>query len=151
MPLDLTGLMVAQVTPFTKGGASVDYDWLPAHLRWLEGQGVSSILTLGTNGEGPSVGLAERKRVVETVVANKGGLGVVAGVGCVPLVDTIRAANDALDAGADAVAILPPYFFDDADAQGLVDYLSSVVASLPAQAKALLYTIPQRTHMDIPD
>ena len=151
MPLDLTGLMVAQVTPFTAGGMAIDHDWLPGHLRWLEDQGISSILTLGTNGEGPSVGLDERRRVVETVVAHRGEMGVVAGASCVALPDTIRAANDALDAGADAVALLPSYFFGNADAMGQVDYFSSVIESLPPQARVLLYNIPPRTHVDIAD
>ena len=88
MPLDLSGLMVAQVTPFSEDGAGVDLDWLPAHIAWLHGQGVSSILTLGTNGEGPSVGLDERRRVVEAVVAQRdalgGSLGVVAGAAASP-------------------------------------------------------------------
>ena len=155
MPLDLSGLMVAQVTPFTEDGAGVDLDWLPAHIAWLHGQGVSSILTLGTNGEGPSVGLAERRRVVEAVVAQRdalgGGLGVVAGAGCLALPDTIRAANDALDAGADAVALLPAHFYDNTDAAGQLHYFSSVIDALPAQARVLLYNIPPRTKMDIAD
>ena len=151
MALDLSGLMVAQVTPFSAGGAELDLDWLPAHLRWLEGQGVSAILTLGTNGEGPSVGLEERRRVVETVVAQRGGMGVVAGAGCVALPDTIRAANAALEAGADAVALLPSYFYGNADAAGQVGYFSRVIEALPPQARVLLYNIPPRTHMDIAD
>ena len=151
MTLDLSGLMVAQVTPFTPGGQDVDPDWLPPHLRFLESQGVDSILTLGTNGEGPSVGLEERRRVVETVVRHKGGMRVVAGCGCVALPDTIRAANDALDAGADALMVLPPYYFHQAEPSGLVAYFSSVLDALPGGAKALLYNIPPYTHVDIPD
>ena len=159
MTLDLTGLMVAQVTPFTAGGAELDLDWLPGHVAWLQGQGVASILTLGTNGEGPSVGLAERRRVVAAVVAARDALegrsgqrlGVVAGAGCVALPDTIQAANEALEAGADAVALLPSYFFGNADAGGQVNYFSSVIESLPGEARVLLYNIPPRTHMDIAD
>ena len=151
MTLDLTGLMVAQLTPFSEGGRDLDLDWLSGHLAWLEGQGVSGILTLGTNGEGPSVGLEERRRVVEAVVAQRGDMGVVAGAGCVALPDTIRAANEALDAGADAVALLPSYFYGNADAAGQVDYFSTVIESLPTQARVLLYNIPPRTHMDISD
>ena len=159
MALDLTGLMVAQVTPFTAGGADVDLDWLPAHVAWLQEQGVSSILTLGTNGEGPSVGLAERRGVVEAVVKQRDALrgrtgkrlGVVAGAGCVALPDTIRAANEALEAGADAVALLPSYFYGNADAAGQLNYFSSVIEALPPPARVLLYNIPPRTHMDIAD
>ena len=62
MTLNLDGLMVAQVTPFTRNGAELDLDWLAGHLEWLRGFGIDGVLTLGTNGEGPSVGLDERRR-----------------------------------------------------------------------------------------
>ena len=151
MALDLTGVMVATVTPFTRGGAAVDHDWIPPHLRFLEQAGISSVFTLGTNGEGPSVGVAERRQVVETVVAHQGGLGVVAGAGTAALPDTIRAANDALEAGADAVAILPPFFEAQVDSAGLLGYFDAVLEALPAPGRVLLYNIPHKAQVDIPD
>ena len=151
MALDLTGVMVATVTPFKEGGAAVDHEWMAGHLRFLEDAGITSVFPLGTNGEGTSVAVEERKRVIETVVRHKGGMGVVAGAGTPSLPDTIRAANDALDAGADAVAILPPYFYADADAAGLVAYYSAVIEALPSQGRVLLYNIPSKAQVDIPD
>ena len=151
MALDLTGVMVAAVTPFTRGGAAVDHDWIPPHLRFLEQAGISSVFTLGTNGEGPSVGVAERRQIVETVVAHKGGLGVVAGAGTAALPDTIQAANDALEAGADAVAILPPFFEAQVDSAGLLGYFDAILAAVPAPGRLLLYNIPHKAQVDIPD
>ena len=151
MALDLSGVMVATLTPFTRGGGGVDYAWIPAHLRFLEQAGVSAVFPLGTNGEGPSVGLEERRRVVETVVAHKGGLGVVAGAGTPALPDTIRAANEALEAGADAVAILPPFFEARVDSEGLLRYFDAVLEAIPAPGRVLLYNIPHKAQVDIPD
>ena len=76
---------------------------------------------------------------------------VLAGVGCLSMPETIQAANEALEAGADAIALLPSHFFPDADARGLVDYFASVIESIPAQGRVLLYNIPPNTHLDIPD
>ena len=151
MALNLTGVMVATVTPFTRGGAAVDRDWIPPHLRFLEQAGISSVFALGTNGEGPSVGVAERRQVVETVVAHRGGLGVVAGAGTSALPDTIRAANDALEAGADAVAILPPFFEAAVDSAGLLGYFDAVLEAIPPPGRVLLYNIPHKAQVDIPD
>ena len=151
MTLNLDGLMVAQVTPFTRGGAEVDLEWLAGHLEWLRQLGMSGVFTLGTNGEGPSVGMEERRRLIETVAAEARGMTVVAGATMVSLPDTIRAANEALEAGADAVALLPPYFFKNIESMGLVDWFSSVIESLPVGAKALLYNIPPQAGLDIPD
>ena len=147
----LDGMLVAQVTPFTPGGADLDLDWLAGHIQWLRNFNISGILTLGTNGEGPSVALHERRRLIETVAREARGLTVIAGATTPSLPDTIRAANDALDAGAHAVALLPPYFFKNIESHGLVNWFSSVIESLPEGAHALLYNIPPQAGLDIPD
>lgn len=151
----LDGLMAAQVTPFTEGGRDVDVDWIGPHIEFLRTMGITGILTLGTNGEGPSVGMDERRRVVEAVKQASrgigGGLVVVAGATCPSLPDTIRAANEALDAGADAVALLPPFFFKNVDARGMADWFSAVIESLPLDGRALLYNMPAQAGIDIPD
>ena len=151
----LDGLMTAQVTPFTQGGRDVDVDWIAAHIDWMRTMGITGILTLGTNGEGPSVGMDERKRVVAAVKQASrgigGGLVVVAGATCPSLPDTIRAANDALDAGADAIALLPPFFFKNVDSWGMIQWFSAVIDSLPSDGRALLYNMPAHAGIDIPD
>ncbi len=151
----LDGLMVAQVTPFTSGGKDVDVDWIGMHVEWMRTMGITGILSLGTNGEGPSVGMEERKRVVAAVKQASrgigGGLVVVAGATCPSLPDTIRAANDALEAGADAVALLPPYFFKNVDSRGMIDWFSAVIESMPAEGCALLYNMPAQAGIDVPD
>ncbi len=151
----LDGLMVAQVTPFTEGGREVDVDWIGAHVDWMRTMGITGILTLGTNGEGPSVGMEERGRLVSAVKQAArgigGGLVVVAGATCPSLPDTIRAANDALDAGADAVALLPPYFFKNVDSRGMIGWFCAVIESLPEEGRALLYNMPAQAGLEIPD
>ena len=152
----LDGLMVAQVTPFTRGGADVDVDWIAGHIDWLRNFNLTGVLTLGTNGEGPSVGLEERRRVVEAARAATFGVGsgkltLVAGATCPSLPDTIRAANEALDAGADAVALLPPFFFKNVDPRGMVDWFAAVIESLPSQGRAVLYNMPAQAGIDIDD
>ena len=151
----LDGLMAAQVTPFTEGGREVDVNWVGAHIDWMRTMGITGVLTLGTNGEGPSVGLDERKRLIAAVnQASRGiggGLVVVAGATCPSLPDSIRAANDALDAGADAVALLPPYFFKNVESRGMIAWFSAVIESLPSEGRALLYNMPAQAGIDIDD
>ena len=153
--LNLDGLIAAQVTPFTQGGGEVDLDWVGPHVDWMRGFGITGVLALGTNGEGPSVGLGERRALIAAVKEAcrgiGGGLDVFAGATCVSLPDTIRAANDALDAGAHAVALLPPYFFKDVDARGMADWFAAVIESLPAEGRAVLYNIPAHAKIEIAD
>lgn len=153
--LNLDGLIAAQVTPFTEGGRKVDLDWVGPHVDWMRGFGITGVLALGTNGEGPSVGLDERRALIAAVKEAcrgiGGGLDLFAGATCVSLPDTIRAANDALDAGAHAVALLPPYFFKDVDVHGMTDWFAAVIESLPAEGRAVLYNMPGQAKIEIPD
>lgn len=153
--LNLDGLIAAQVTPFTEDGREVDLDWVGPHVDWMRGFGITGVLALGTNGEGPSVGLGERRALIaaakEACRGIGGGLDLFAGATCVSLPDTIRAANDALDAGADAVALLPPYFFKDVDARGMADWFAAVIESLPAEGRAVLYNMPAHAKIEIAD
>ncbi|MBI2906093.1 MAG: dihydrodipicolinate synthase family protein [Chloroflexi bacterium] len=150
MPI-LKGIIVATVTPFTEGGREIDYDWIPPHLRFLEERGISGVLPLGTNGEGPSVSLEERKQVIDTVLAHRGGLAVVAGTGCAALPDTIKASRYALERGADAVIIVPPFYFKNLPLSGLREYYRAVFRALPPEGKALLYNIPSVSGVEIED
>jgi 4-hydroxy-tetrahydrodipicolinate synthase len=49
----------------------------------------------------------------------------------------------ALERGADALLIVPPFYFKDISDEGLLAYYESVLAELPAGARVFLYNIPQ--------
>ena len=77
------------------------------------------MLTLGTNGEGILLTVAERRRVTELFLeASAGRLLVAAHCGAQTTADTVSLAEHAAAAGADAVAVIgPPYFKLDPAAQ----------------------------------
>jgi 4-hydroxy-tetrahydrodipicolinate synthase len=139
----LTGVFPAIVTPFTLGGREVDLDWMGRHLAYLRRRGADGVLTLGTNGEGPSLSLAERKQVVDAVIGGRHGLAVMVGSGCAALPETVELSNYALERGADALLIVPPFFFKDISDEGLLAYYESVLAALPSGARVFLYHIPK--------
>lgn len=148
---DLKGIIVATVTPFTRGGAEVDIGWIPQHLRFLEERGISGVLPLGTNGEGPSVSLAGRKQVIDAVLAYRGGLAVVAGTGCASLPETIELSRHAIERGADAVIIVPPFYFKDIAPSGILNYYRAVFRAIPPEGRVLLYNIPSLSGVEIED
>lgn len=141
----LAGTFPAIVTPFVQGGRRVDFDWMGGHLAYLVRRGADGVLVLGTNGEGPSLSLAERKQVVDTVLRLRpdGRLAVMVGSGCAALPETVELSNYALERGADALLIVPPFYFKDISDDGLLAYYESVLAELPAGARVFLYNIPQ--------
>lgn len=139
---EIKGVIVATVTPFTEGGREVDLDWIPTHLEYLRKNGADAVLITGTNGEGPSLSLAERRSIIDTVLANRGGLGVMVDTGCSALPDTIEISQYALDQGADAVLIVPPFYFKGLSDEGLIEYYGAIFDALPSDGKVTLYNIP---------
>lgn len=150
----MTGLpriVPAIVTPFSEGGESVLLDRFPPHLSYLEQRGADGVLALGTNGEGVSLSLQERRDVVDAVLGHRGGLAAFFGTGCASLPETIELSAYAIERGADAVLIVPPFFFKGVDPGGLIDYYGVVMSELPPERKVLLYNIPEVSGVEIGD
>jgi 4-hydroxy-tetrahydrodipicolinate synthase len=148
---ELPHTVPAIVTPFTKGGLELDPQWIPQHLSYLEKRGADGVLALGTNGEGPSLSQEERKQVIDTVLQARGGLRVFVGTGCPSLSDTIAISRYALEAGADAVMVVPPFFFKRVAPEGLIAYYEAIFRALPREGKVILYNIPSHSRVEIVD
>ena len=148
---ELPHTVPAIVTPFTKDGLELDPEWMPQHLAYLEKRGADGVLALGTNGEGPSLSQEERKRVIDTVMRARGALGVFVGTGCSSLSDTIAISRYALEAGADAAMVVPPFYFKELAPQGLIAYYDAVFRALPREGKVILYNIPSHSGVEIID
>lgn len=148
---DLPRIVPAAVTPFSEGGERLLLDWIPQHMAYMEHRGADGVLYLGTNGEGVSLSMQERKDVIDAVMAVRGRLGVIFGTGCAALPETVDLSRYALERGADAVMIVPPFYFKDLDTAGLIAYYSAVLKALPPERKVLLYNIPATSAVEITD
>jgi 4-hydroxy-tetrahydrodipicolinate synthase len=140
---------VALLTPFTSPSGPPDLAAIPPHLRWLEANGVDGIVPCGTTGEGPSLSLDERLAVIDTCLANRGNLSVMPGTGCANLPETIAATRYALEHGARAAMVLPPFFFKNLSDAGLLAYYRAVCDALPHGGKIVLYHIPPVSQIPI--
>jgi 4-hydroxy-tetrahydrodipicolinate synthase len=102
------GVIPAVMTPFDDGG-SVDTTALAADAGWLIDEGVTGLVGTGTMGEAQSLSAAERRLVIETLLAAADGrVPVTAGVSSETPSRTIGYAADAAAAGAGALMLLPP-------------------------------------------
>jgi 4-hydroxy-tetrahydrodipicolinate synthase len=146
---NISGVICATLTPFISDVGLVDYEWIPAHLRFLESHGIHGVLALGTTGEGPSLGLSERQRVLDLVLSHRGGLAVIAGTGCAALAETVTLSQYALDHGADAILVMPPFYFKNGRPEGVLNYYRALCDALPREARLLLYHIPAVTAVPI--
>jgi dihydrodipicolinate synthase/N-acetylneuraminate lyase len=108
----LHGAIAAAVTPLTEGGRSLDPDSFAPLVRFLASGGVDGVLACGTTGEGVLLGMDERRHVAEGFLAVRPeGFQVAVHAGAQSTRDTVALAAHALEAGADAVAVIaPPYF-----------------------------------------
>ncbi|HMO58694.1 MAG TPA: dihydrodipicolinate synthase family protein [Roseiflexaceae bacterium] len=146
----MADVFAASLTPFSSPTGGVGHSWNPQHLRRLEAQGADGVVPCGTTGEGPSLGLAERMAVIDTVLAHRGRLRVIAGTGCASLPETIAATRYALERGAEAALVIPPYYFKNLDDAGLLIFYRALCDALPADGKIMLYHIPPVSQIPIP-
>ena len=117
----MRGLWVAMATPLDAEG-HVDHTLLARHGLWLLEQGCDGLVPFGTTGEGPSFSGAERIAAAEALLrAGVPAARIGLGTGCPAIPDTVAMTREALSLGMTHALILPPYFFRDADDQGIED------------------------------
>src|SRR6185436_1168735 len=128
----LRGTLAATVTPLLDGGRELDVDAFGPLLDFYVDAGLEGILAFGTTGEGilfsVEDGSWDERLFLE---AAAGRLDVAAHCGAQTTADTVALAADAADAGATAVAVIgPPYFQLDEAAQ-LAHFTAAAAACAP--------------------
>lgn len=144
--MSVGGIIPAVVTPFTPGTGAVDLDALETHVAWLRARGVRCVAPLGTNGEGPSLSLDERRAVIERLAAGPATL--LPGTGATSLPETIALSRFALERGVAGVMVAPPSFFP-AERDGVVRYYAALLDALADDARVYLYNVPAYTGVPI--
>ena len=139
------GSNVALITPFKNG--ELDLDTLKKLVEWHVGEGTHGLVPVGTTGESPTLTHDEHDKVVEEVVrAAAGRLPVIAGAGSNNTLESIRLAQSAEKAGADAVLVVTPYY-NKPTQRGLVAHYTSIHDS--TNIPIIIYNIPGRSVVDM--
>jgi len=137
----LNGLVVPVPTPFGENDA-IDFGAFLAHLDWLAECGVRNLLVNGTTGEFFSLTPDEQLKLLRVSrEAWKGAL--IFHLGDTALFQTLETAQKAQEAGADFIASLPPFYFANAPADGLIEWFSHL--SLESDLPLILYNFPKHT------
>jgi 4-hydroxy-tetrahydrodipicolinate synthase len=141
------GAFTALVTPFSPDGSSLD---LAAFERLIEGQiagGITGLVPCGTTGEAPTLSEREQAELIAvTARLARGRASVLAGVGSNSTAKTISLAKAAVEAGADAVMVVMPYY-NKPNQQGLVEHIKAVCAGV--STPVVLYNVPGRTAVSL--
>lgn len=137
---------VAAVTPCDKN-YNFDEGAYREQLSWWKSQGADGVLVLGSNGEGPSYSIAERKKIAEFALKNKMGLDMIVATGASNYREAIELSQHAAGEGADSVLIQPPFYFKDPKGEGIVNYFNLIFAQVMTPVR--YYHIPQLTGVPV--
>lgn len=139
------GIMVATAIPL-RPDLSVDYDAYAEHVRWLIESGCDGVVPNGSLGEYQTLTAEERARIVEVAVEAAGdGSRVMPGVAAYGSAESRRWAEQAAEAGAGSVLLLPPNAYRADQASVLAHYAEVARAGLPVVA----YNNPIDTKVDL--
>ncbi|MEO7054091.1 MAG: dihydrodipicolinate synthase family protein [Rhizomicrobium sp.] len=138
---DKTLFWVASLTPCDKN-LKVDLGAMKAQMEWFKHQGADGVVVLGTTGEYPSFSVAERKQVMEVAGKNKSGMNIILSPGTPNFPETIELSKHAADHGADGLLVIPPFYFKNPPAEGLVKYYALLFDAVPSSLAINLYHIP---------
>ncbi|HEY9076553.1 MAG TPA: dihydrodipicolinate synthase family protein [Anaerolineaceae bacterium] len=147
MDFRLTGVVVPLLTPLDELDR-LDVAALQRLVDFLISRGVSGLFSGGTTGEFPSLSFQERVDLARaTVHAADGRVPVVVHAGMNTTTETIRLALASAEAGAQAAAVITPYYYHFSE-QALIEHFRAVAAALP-DFPIYLYNNPQFTGNNI--
>jgi 4-hydroxy-tetrahydrodipicolinate synthase len=144
---DAPAVVPALLTPFDDRG-EVDLPALREHVEFVIEGGVHGLMPCGTTGETALLEADEVIAVVETVVdAARGRVPVVAHVGRPSTPATAKLIERAIDAGAEGVSAIVPYFYAFGDREIIAHFRTLLKAA--GDTPLLAYNFPARTGNDL--
>ena len=146
-----TGIVTPVLTPFNDDG-SIAEDLYFEHCKHVLEEGSDYISPFGTSGEALSISMAERRYLLEKIIAHNIARPdqILPGTGLCSLGDTLDLTKHAVELGCAAVMILPPFFFPSPGNNGLFRYFSDLIEAVGSDdLKICLYHIPQNTGVGI--
>lgn len=147
----LRGIVTPLLTPFLPDG-SIAQTLYHDHARQCLADGSHFLSPFGTTGEATNVSMAARMQalegLVETGTATPSQL--LPGAGLASLGDTVQLTRHAVELGVGAVMLLPPFFYKDADDDGLYRYFAQVIEQVADdRLRIILYHIPKYAGLGI--
>lgn len=141
-----SGSIVALVTPMHSDG-TIAWRALEKLVEFHIASGTSAIVSMGTTGESPTVGVHEHLDVVRATIATAAGrIPVIAGTGANSTCEAIDLTRAAAALGCQGILSVAPYY-NKPTQEGLFQHFSRIAES--TSLPVILYNIPGRTCCDI--
>lgn len=134
------------ITAFDKDG-NLDIKGNQRIYDHLVEAGMDGLVIMGSTGEFFAMTTEQKKELIDLVVSYVNHrTKVYIGTSCMTVEDTVELSNYAIDAGADGVMIISPYYFNLTDES--VEYFYDKVAE-SVNGDIYLYNYPDRTAHDL--
>ncbi len=137
------GPIFATPTPFDSRG-SICLSAFRDFLDFLSARGVEALAVNGTTGEFPSLDRRERQNLYDMARQHFRGI-VVANISSTNAREANALAKDAI--GADALLILPPYYYAGVTERGLIDFFYQALEGV--ETPVFLYNFPRHVKVSL--
>ena len=136
------GIFCPNVVLFDRQNA-INHAEMERYINWLIEVGIHGLYPNGSTGEFARLSREERGDVVRLVCeVNKGRVPVLAGASEANVRDVLEMADYYASLGVDAIALMPPYYYEISP-ESLFEYFAEIAEASPLDI--LLYNIPQFT------
>jgi len=143
----IRGMVMPVPTPFLEDG-EVDERVFEELLDFYLASGVSAFFINGSYGQGPAMAIEQRKRTAEIAVNRvKHRLPVMVHVGAVDPFTSSDLGRHARSIGADAVAIVGPYYYSDHNEYEVIEHYRAVDKA--TELPVMVYNNPQYSGYNI--
>jgi 4-hydroxy-tetrahydrodipicolinate synthase len=137
-----SGILCPNIVIFDQAG-KINYKEMERYISWLIEAGIHGLYPNGSTGEFVRLSSEERREVVRLIAeVNQGRVPILAGASEANIRDVLRMAEFYADLGADAISLVPPYYYKISDVS-LYEYFAEIAQNSPLDI--LLYNIPQFT------
>lgn len=108
--IELSGVFASAITPHRDAAPEIDFSAALNLFDFLADAGVKGISLFGSTGEFLNYSFPERQRLVY-LGTKRSRVPLIAGVSHSTLAGAIQLADEAVTSGADALLLMPPYFY----------------------------------------
>ena len=140
---NLNRIFAALITPFNED-ETLNEEAVRKLVNYELNNGVEGFYCCGSSGEGLLLSKEERKRFLEIVLEEvKGRVPVISHIGTIRTGDVIELAKHAKAKGANAVSMIPPYYYKFSTNE-IIKYYEDVINAVE-DLPVIVYNIPQFT------
>lgn len=141
--IELRGVFASAITPRHKNSREADFSAALDLLDFLAAGGVQGICLFGATGEFIDYSFMERQRLVYLGV-KRSRVPILAGVSHSTLGGALQLADEAISSGADALILMPPYFYPYSQCQ-VEEFYRRFAAETSDAVPILLHNLPHCT------